>query len=147
MQVAIHMGCINCGINTHFVYVWMAARFVLLCVLHFKCESCALFTGPTNIFFSKIFIKNRSHGTIHLFKNYFTIVFSVFSNKRYPNSPSVSAWMHISPLAFCVLAFQPGFFFFFFNQRLLHCSWDMNSANKQMNSVFGVNSNSEIIFL
>ena len=30
-------------------------------------------------FFNKIFIKNRFHGTIHIFKNYFTIVFSVFS--------------------------------------------------------------------
>ena len=25
-------------------------------------------------------------------------------------------------------------FFFFFDQRLLHCSWDMNSALRQMNS-------------
>ena len=35
-------------------------------------------------------IKNRSHSTIHPFKNYFTTVFSVFSfqqNKLYPNGP------------------------------------------------------------
>ena len=40
-------------------------------------------------FFSKTFIKNWSHGTIHTFKNYFVTVFSVFSfqqNKRYPNT-------------------------------------------------------------
>ena len=30
-------------------------------------------------FFNKIFIKNGSHGIIHIFKNYFTIVFSVFT--------------------------------------------------------------------
>ena len=30
-------------------------------------------------FFSKTFIKNRSHGTIHTFKNYFVIVFSIFN--------------------------------------------------------------------
>ena len=36
-------------------------------------------------FLNKIFIKNGSHGTVHTFKNYFAIVFSVFSNKRYPN--------------------------------------------------------------
>ena len=30
-------------------------------------------------FFNKIFIKNRSHGTIHTFKNYFATVFSIFS--------------------------------------------------------------------
>ena len=34
---------------------------------------------PHTSFFSKIFIKNGSHGTIHIFKNYFTTVFSVFS--------------------------------------------------------------------
>ena len=34
--------------------------------------------------------KNGSHNTIHIFKNYFTTVFSVFSfskNKLYPNEP------------------------------------------------------------
>ena len=31
--------------------------------------------------------KTRSHGIIHTFKNYFVTVFSVFSNKRYPNRP------------------------------------------------------------
>ena len=31
-------------------------------------------------FFSKTFIKNGSHGTIHTFKNYFATVFSVFSD-------------------------------------------------------------------
>ena len=35
---------------------------------------------------------------------------------------------------------------FFFNQCLLHYSWDINSANRQTNNVFGVNSNLEIIF-
>ena len=32
--------------------------------------------------------KNGSHGTIHIFKNYFAIVFSIFNfnkNKLYPN--------------------------------------------------------------
>ena len=35
-------------------------------------------------------IKNRSHGTIHTYKNYFTIILSVFSfsnNKFNPNGP------------------------------------------------------------
>ena len=41
--------------------------------------SHVLFTGPTNIFFAKTLIKNGSHGTIHIFKNYFVTVFSVFS--------------------------------------------------------------------
>ena len=36
----------------------------------------------------KIKIENGSHGTIHIFKNYFVTIFSVFSfnkNKLYPN--------------------------------------------------------------
>ena len=40
-------------------------------------------------FFNKIFIKNGSHDTIYIFKNYFVTMFSVFSfkqNKRYPNT-------------------------------------------------------------
>ena len=52
----------------------------------------ALFIGPTITLFKKN-IKNWSHGTIHTFKNYFVIVFSVFSfskNKLYPNGPWIS---------------------------------------------------------
>ena len=52
----------------------------------------ALFIGPTITLFKKN-IKNGSHGTIHTFKNYFVIVFSVFSfskNKLYPNGPWIS---------------------------------------------------------
>ena len=35
-------------------------------------------------------IKNESHGTIYIFKNYFATMFSVFNfneNKLYPNGP------------------------------------------------------------
>ena len=41
--------------------------------------SCALFMGPTSTFFSKNNFKIGSHGTIHTFKNYFTIVFLAFN--------------------------------------------------------------------
>ena len=40
--------------------------------------------------------KKGSHGTIYTLKNYFAIVFSVFSfqqNKLYPNRPLVSIWI------------------------------------------------------
>ena len=57
-------------------------------VLFFS-RSCALFMGPASTFFSKNNFKIGSHGTIHIFKNYFVIVFSVFSNKRYPNKPYI----------------------------------------------------------
>ena len=43
-------------------------------------------------FFINFFIKNGSHDTIHTFKNYFVIVFSVFNNKQYPNINLVSVW-------------------------------------------------------
>ena len=34
---------------------------------------------PQTSFFNKKFIKNGSHGTIYIFKNYFATIFSVFS--------------------------------------------------------------------
>ena len=50
----------------------------------------------------------------------------------------VSVWfVHLSP---CV------FLFFFFNQRLLYCSFDMNSAFRLMNSNRSMNNNFFIIF-
>ena len=62
----------------------------------FFCEqcTCALFMIPQTPLFIKFFIKNGSHSTIHIFKNYFTTVFSVFSfqfqqNKFYPNRPEM----------------------------------------------------------
>ena len=36
--------------------------------------------NPQNSFFNKTFIKNESHDTIHIPKNYFVTVFSVFSD-------------------------------------------------------------------
>ena len=50
----------------------------------------ALLMGPTITLFWKNKNKNRSHWTIHTFKNYFATVFLVFSfqqNKLYPNGP------------------------------------------------------------
>ena len=35
--------------------------------------------NPQTSLFSNFFIKNRSHGTIHTFKNYFATIFSVFN--------------------------------------------------------------------
>ena len=39
------------------------------------------------LYLAKKNFKTGSHDTIHIFKNYFATVFSVFSNKRYPNRP------------------------------------------------------------
>ena len=49
----------------------------------------ALFTNPQISLFSNFFIKNRFHGTIHIFKNYFATVF--FNFQLYPNEPSFSS--------------------------------------------------------
>ena len=38
---------------------------------------CALFTVPQITLFNNFFIKNGSHSTIYIFKNYFTTAFSV----------------------------------------------------------------------
>ena len=64
---------------------------------HWPCYSTAsgsrvLFTGPTISIFSNFFIKNWSHDTIHIFKNYFVTMFSVFSfsnNKFNSNRPNI----------------------------------------------------------
>ena len=45
--------------------------------------------------FNNFFIKNGSHDTIYIFKNYFVTVFSIFNfqqNKLYPNRPLVSVF-------------------------------------------------------
>ena len=62
--------------------------FQRVCVLN--SGSRALFIGPISTKFVKIFIKIGYHNTIHTFKNYFAIVFSVFNNKRYSNRPYMS---------------------------------------------------------
>ena len=59
----------------------------------FSCESRALFTGLTSTIFSNFFFKIESHDTIYTFKNYFATVFSVFSNKWYPNKPLISLFV------------------------------------------------------
>ena len=64
-----------------------------------NCKQCirALFTVPQITLFSHFFIKNGSHSTIYIFKNYFATVFSVsvfsFSkNKLNPNTPIYTPW-------------------------------------------------------
>ena len=62
-------------------------RLRLPAISVFFSGSRALFMGPVITFFSKNNFKTGSHGTIYTFKNYFATVFSVFSNKQYPNKP------------------------------------------------------------
>ena len=72
--------------------------------------SHALFTGPTNIFFRKKNFKIGCHSTIHIFKNYFVTIFSVFNNKRYPNRPLKRFFIYILAFYFCFFSFYILFF-------------------------------------
>ena len=65
--------------NAPYVYVWIALKTEFPLRLPFFYGSRALFTGPANTEFNKNNFKTRSHDTIKTFKNYFVIVFSVFS--------------------------------------------------------------------
>ena len=60
-----------------FFFFFFEVRFVAV-VLFLVCPVCCSWDPQTSFFF-KIFIKNESHDIIHTFKNYFTIIFSIFS--------------------------------------------------------------------
>ena len=49
---------------------------------HCSCTVHLLFMRLTTILFKKN-IKNRSYSTIHIFKNYFSIIFSIFNKINY----------------------------------------------------------------
>ena len=78
-------------------YVFLFFFFCSAAIVDFvNCEQCirALFTVLQITLFSNFFIKNGSHSTIYIFKNYFATVFSIsifsFSkNKLNPNTPLV----------------------------------------------------------
>ena len=92
----------------------------LSCVCIKISGSRALFTGPTNTFFSKIFIKTGFYDTIHTFKNYFVTVFLIFnfSNKSYLNRPKRTKLWILLPARELLIdrvltkSWQPSFFFF-----------------------------------
>ena len=76
--------------NGPIVWIWIQLKSNHVCVNVLSSGSHALFIGPASTKFGKINFKTVSHGTIHVFKNYFVTVFSVFSNKQYPNKPIIS---------------------------------------------------------
>ena len=78
-----------------------SARGLCDLLVVFSASSVTVVAFPVG-FFNKTFIKNGSHDTIHIFKNYFTTVFSVFSKIS-----SIQA--------------HPIFFFFFLGN--IHCSF------------------------
>ena len=78
----LHIGSVWIRIILHLCFPLFLFFFCYTCFKgqsYCSCTVYVLFTGPTTTLFRKKNIKNRSHGTIHPFKNYFTTVFSVFS--------------------------------------------------------------------
>ena len=117
--------------NAHLVCVWNTQK---TCVPAFSWNnggSRALFMGPVTIFFRKNDFKTRSHGTIHTFKNYFVTVFSVFSNKRYPNKPLAFVWIVLKSTCICVSHF------FIFEKSVSRALW-VPCRNIKQNYVFPV---------
>ena len=60
-----------------FFFFWLQLDLLTKSVVNIVLMHCSQI--PQITFFINFFIKNRSHNTIHTFKNYFTIVFSVFN--------------------------------------------------------------------
>ena len=56
---------------------WTVAEFFLLFSTSVDPVHCS--RNPQTLLFSNFFIKNRSHGTIYTFKNYFVTMFLIFS--------------------------------------------------------------------
>ena len=70
--------------------VWITCFLRFLVPLRFLVGPWVLFVGPASTKKCKFNFKIGSHGTIHIFKNYFATMFTVFSNKQHPNRPHVS---------------------------------------------------------
>ena len=95
------------------MWVWEVffARFPMIA---FFSGFRALFIRPTNTFFSKNNFKTRSYGTFNTFKNYFTIIFLIFSNKWYSNRSLI--WK-VFFARFPTIAFFSGFRALFIRPR------------------------------
>ena len=68
---------VSCSRGQRLLFMNSSRTFPTFSSLYQSCGSRALFMNPQIPLFSNFFIKNESHDTIHTFKNYFAIVFSV----------------------------------------------------------------------
>ena len=85
----------------NYVLVWIAMCLRMCWHLRFLVGSCALFMRLASMKKYKSNFKIGFHDTIHTFKNYFAIAFSVFNNKQYPNK-------HYISVAFCIFLGSQG---------------------------------------
>ena len=72
---------LRCDLDSTFPASRFAFFFFLAVNVDFSMNSVSVhcLRDPQTSFFNNFFIKNKSHGTIHTFKNYFATVFSVFN--------------------------------------------------------------------
>ena len=71
----------KCIISLQYMSLWFFIFFIFIAK-----DICSIYVSQTS-FFSNFFIKNMSHDTIYIFKNYFVTIFSVFNFQLYPNRP------------------------------------------------------------
>ena len=62
-----------------FTFLFFALVSILGDKVYYLCTVYVLFMKLTTILFRKIYIKDWFHDTIYIFKNYFNIIFSIFS--------------------------------------------------------------------
>ena len=76
------------------IYVWIALKTRDLSVFFFFVGPVYCSRDPQVLILEKK-ILTRFHGTIHTFKNYFTTIFSIFSNKRYLNRLIINKMLYV----------------------------------------------------
>ena len=95
------------GSQTDLAYVWIALKLFQCLCLTFLCGSRVLFMRFASTAFSKFNFKTRFHGTIHIFKNYFATMFTVFSNKQYPKRLLMSLFILFYLWMYYLLIYLP----------------------------------------
>ena len=70
--------------------------FFYLIIFFLQVNSNLTWVYCSSLFMHCSHIKNGSHDTIYIFKNYFATVFSVFSNNKFnPNTPNIYIYIYI----------------------------------------------------
>ena len=87
---------------------------------HYQWVPCTVH-GTHKPLFSKTFIKNGFHGTFYTFKNYFAIVFSVFSFRQKISKRTLSICLDC---VFGCVVFAFSFFIYLFIYWEVHFMWE-----------------------
>ena len=124
------------------LFLFLFFFFIEKCILVLSNGSTALFTKPTNLFFTKNFIKDGSHCTIHTFKNYFATVFSIFSkissiqtDSKYLFKWTITFWT--SEIKLEVIKLLYGDIFFENDMVTWFKYFDLDLSDLNSNNLFG----------